>query len=246
MSTNITLTAGVLPAPQCYASHQEEFNDYVRHTTATLNSGSLKYIVSQTAPGADDQDKLWVQVDSGGNPVRQWIFSGGSWIWPHETPANDKRLVLFYGSSAEIDTLDGGVAGTAAPTSGPFWEIFTDLGAKFPMGVGTLGDGTVVGVTDTGGSERVTLSGSEVPDHGHTGKAYYRASGGSLSSDPSGQADDIKHENSGHTTSASGNFAAAGVLTDTVSGTSGESHDNMPPYYGVYYIKRTVRSYYTA
>jgi microcystin-dependent protein len=102
-------------------------------------------------------------------------------------------------------------------------------------------------VTNTGGQERVTLTGSQIPDHQHKGKAYYKASGGTAGSDESGLADNLYHENSGHTTnSGTTSVAAAGVLTSETVGTIGESHPNLPPYYGVYFIKRTVRRFYTA
>jgi len=212
-----------------------------------LIDGATEYIVSETAPGADDQGKLWIQVNSSNQPIRQWIYSGGAWLWPHPIPPNDKRLQMFVGSAAEVDTLDGGVAGTAGSKSGPFWEIYSDMSAKFPMGVGTLEDGTSVAVTNTGGQERVTLTSTQVPDHQHKGKAYYKASGGTAGSDESGLMDNLYHENSGHTTnSGTTSVAAAGVLTSETVGTIGESHPNLPPYYGVYFIKRTGRQFYTA
>lgn len=212
-----------------------------------LIDGATEYIVSETAPGADDQGKLWIQVNSYHEPIRQWIYSSGAWIWPHPIPPSDKRLQMFVGSAAEVDTLDGGVAGTAGAKSGPFWEIYSDMSAKFPMGVGTLEDGTSVAVTNTGGQERVTLTSTQVPDHQHKGKAYYKASGGTAGSDESGLMDNLYHENSGHTTnSGTTSVAAAGVLTSETVGTIGESHPNLPPYYGVYFIKRTGRQFYTA
>jgi len=246
MSTIIPLTAGVLPN-SCYSTYQALYEDMFRYGTATLSEGSLKYIISNTAPGADDQDKLWIQTTAGGDPIRQWIFNDGAWIWPHPVPPNDGRIMLFNGSSSDVATLDGGVAGTAYDRSGPFWEIVGDLAGRFPIGAGTLDDGTVVTNTTTGGAERVTLTTSQVPDHQHKGKAYYKASGGTAGSDPSGLMDNLYHENSGHTTnSGTTSVAAAGVLTTEIDGTSGESHPNMPPYYGVYFIKRTIRKFYTA
>ena len=246
MSTKIPLVAGVLPTT-CYASHQAAYEDEFRHGYAYLAEGTLKYIIGNTAPGADDQDKLWIQTNADGTPVRQWIHQDGAWKWPHPVPVNDKRIYMFYGSTAEIDTLDGGVAGVVSSTSGPFWEVMSEMEGKFPRGVANLEDGTSVNVTNTGGSERVTLTSTQVPDHDHKGHAYYRASGGPAGSvDPSGLADTLYHENAGHTTSSAGPYAAAGVQTDEMGGTHGESHANLPPYYSVYFIRRTGRQYYVA
>jgi len=245
MSIRVPLYSGVLPS-SCYSNFQGLSEDIMSYGYGLID-GATEYIVSQTAPGADDQGKLWIQVNSTNQPIRQWIYSGGAWLWPHPVPPNDQRLQMFYGSADEVDTLDGGVAGSAGEKSGPFWEIYDSMATKFPMGVGTLDDGTSVAVTNTGGQERVTLTSTQVPDHQHKGKAYYKASGGTAGSDESGLMDNLYHENSGHTTTSSTtSVAAAGVLTSETVGTIGESHPNLPPYYGVYFIKRTGRQFYTA
>lgn len=244
MSTNISLTMGTL-SKSCYEDLQEHAVDLVSQMTGTVLDGSLKYIISETAPGADDRDKLWIKTSSGA-PVRQYIFYNGAWVWPHNIPAGDTKLQIYKGSADSVATLDGGTAGAVRSSSGPFWEIDTDLSGKFPLGAGTLPSGTEVDSGTTGGSETVTLTSDQLPDHGHLGEAYYRAQAGPAStSDPSGLADATLHENSGHTNNASyNNFNKAGVITTSMSGTSGQAHNNMPPYYGVYFIKRTARQYY--
>ena len=120
MSTEIPLTSGVLPS-SCYSTYQALYEDMFRYGTATLAEGSLKYIIGNTAPGADDQDKLWIQTTAGGDPIRQWVFNDGAWVWPHPIAPNDGRIMLFNGASSDVATLDGGVAGTAYEKSGPFW-----------------------------------------------------------------------------------------------------------------------------
>ena len=250
MSTEIPLTSGVLPS-SCYSTYQALYEDMFRYGTATLAEGSLKYIIGNTAPGADDRDKFWIQTDASENPIRQWIFNDGAWIWPHpiapDSGSGRGIITLFNGAASDVDTLDGGVAGTAGAKTGPFWEIVGDLAGRFPMGVGTLEDGTSVAVTNTGGAERVTLTSGQIPEHQHKGKAFYRSEQSSAgTSDPSGLADSCEHESQGHTASSTQRFSEAGVLTTEIDGTSGESHPNIPPYYGVYFIKRTIRKYYTA
>jgi hypothetical protein len=123
MSTNLPIIPGTLPS-DCYSTWQSLFEDMARnsyayfaegslkYSYAYFAEGSLKYIISETAPGSEDLDKLWIQVTAQGNPVRQWVFNDGSWRWPHPVPAGDKRLIPFYGSSSDVNTLDGGTAGT--------------------------------------------------------------------------------------------------------------------------------------
>lgn len=244
MSTNISLSMGTLSS-SCFDSLQSMWVDGVSQMTGTVLDGSLKYIISETAPGADDQDKLWIKL-SGGAPVRQYVYYNGAWVWPHAIPPSDSRLQIYKGSSASIDTLDGGSVGAVGSATGPFWEIDTDLSGKFPLGAGTLPSGTAVDSGTTGGSETVTLTSEQLPDHEHLGEAYYRAvAGASSPTDPSGLADDTLHENSGHTTNGSyNNFNKAGVVTTSTVGTTGQAHTNMPPYYGVFFLKRTARQYY--
>jgi microcystin-dependent protein len=244
MSTNISLTMGTL-SKSCYGDLQEHAVDLVSQMTGTVLDGSLKYIISETAPGADDRDKLWIKTSSGA-PVRQYVYYNGAWVWPHNIPAGDTKLQIYKGSAESVATLDGGTAGAVGSSSGPFWEIDPDLSGKFPLGAGTLPSGTEVNSGTTGGSETVTLTSDQLPDHGHLGEAYYRAQAGAASgTDPSGLADDTLHENAGHTTRATyNNFNKAGVITTSMTGTTGQAHNNMPPYYGVYFIKRTARQYY--
>ena len=243
MSTNISLSMGTLSS-SCFDSLQAMWVDGVSQMTGTVLDGSLKYIISETAPGADDQDKLWIKL-SGGAPVRQYVYYNGAWVWPHAIPPSDSRLQIYKGSSSDITGLDGGSAGAVGSATGPFWEIDTDLSGKFPLGVGTLPSGAAVDSGTTGGSETVTLTSDQLPDHEHLGKAYYRVSGGTDSSDPSGLTSDIVHENSAHTTNASfSSFSHAGVQTTSTVGTTGQAHTNMPPYYGVFFLKRTARQYY--
>lgn len=242
MSTNISLSMGTLSS-SCFDSLQAMWVDGVSQMTGTVLDGSLKYIISETAPGADDQDKLWIKL-SGGAPVRQYVYYNGAWVWPHALPPNDSRLQIYKGSSADIDKLDGGSAGAVGSATGPFWEIDTDLSGKFPLGVGTLPSGTAVDSGTTGGSETVTLTSDQLPDHEHLGEAYYRISGGTEPSDPSGLATNKFHENDGHTTNLTNTFTIAGVVTTSTVGTTGQAHTNMPPYYGVFFLKRTARQYY--
>ena len=233
MSTNISLTMGTL-SKSCYEDLQEHAVDLVSQMTGTVLDGSLKYIISETAPGADDRDKLWIKTSSGA-PVRQYIFYNGAWVWPHNIPAADGRVIIYTGSAASVDTLDGGTSGVAKSASGPFWEIVTELSGRFPLGVGTLESGTSVAVTDTGGEEKHTLIQDELPDHEHnlTVNEFNNWDSSNASAAQFLLGDQAVQ---------SANSSKPNVTVD--GGGSDEAHNNMPPYYGVYFIKRTARQYY--
>ena len=160
MSTPVTLTPGTL-AETCFSSLQELNNAIVNQIVATV-PGTLAYVLSDTTPSADDRDKLWLKTISGA-PDRWYVYYNGLWVSPHPVPASDSRLTLFKGSSAAVTNLDGGNSNAVAAADGPFWEIDTDLAAKFPVGVGTFASGASVAVTGTGGEEEHTLTVAEMP-----------------------------------------------------------------------------------
>lgn len=231
MSTPVTNTMGTLSA-SCYGSLQAFANDLVAQLSSVV-PGSLSYVISDTAPGADDRDKLWVKTNSGA-PVRSYIWYGGAWVWPHEIPASDARRVIFTGEAAAINTLDGGTAAAVTASSGPFWEIDEDLSGRFPLGVGTLESGKSVASGDTGGEEKVTLEAAELPPHTHDMTVKQYANHDSSTPNP----EQLLAANIAVTNAS---------ITPDVSisgGGDGDAHNNMPPYVGVYFIKRTARIYH--
>lgn len=232
MSTNLPIIPGTLPS-DCYSTWQSLFEDMARNSYAYFAEGSLKYIISETAPGSEDLDKLWIQVTAQGNPVRQWVFNDGSWRWPHPVPANDERLTMFYGPSNEIATLDGGTAGTVSATSGPFWEIFEGIQNKFPIGAGDTYD-----VASTGGSDTSTLEEANLPIHNHDVYYVSNANGGGSF-----------HQGEGNFTNSDSSLGNDRVQNMAQSDTNRHLADPfnvLNPYYGVFFLKRTGRVYYTA
>jgi hypothetical protein len=225
MSTPIQLTPGTL-ASTCFSSIQELNNAIVNGISAqALNT--LAYVLSDTTPSADDRDKLWLKTVSGA-PERWYVYYNGLWVSPHQIPASDNRLILYKGTSASVATLDGGNSNAVDAADGPFWEIDTDLSAKFPVGVGTFESGASVAVTGTGGSEKHTLTTSELPAHTHD----LSINGLNAQLDST----------TGNEYGADGNQEES-LTTESTGG--GEAHNNLPPYFGVYFLKRTARIYYT-
>lgn len=197
----------------------------------TLIQGTLEGNVQSinfgsTTPAAADRDKPWFRIGADGTPDKFYSYSNGSWLARH--PIVPGIVCLYEGSSASITTLDGGESAVITTTTGPFWEQVTQMAGRVPLGPGTLTlSGTVVAVGDTGGVDRHTLTVSEMPAHTHD----LRVGG-------SGQAD-------------AGSIIETALNQDTPQGTAvtqssggGTSHQNMPPYLGIFAIRRTARLYY--
>src|ERR1700761_5475403 len=79
MSVPVTLTAGNLPPNPCYTSEQARYNAFTAATQASLPPGYTTVIVSMTAPGPDDRDKSWLQVDGSHRIVVFCTFANGQW-----------------------------------------------------------------------------------------------------------------------------------------------------------------------
>jgi len=192
--------------------------------------------ISPTAPS--DITMAWLKIDATGNPIQLYVFANGAWIARH--PQVPGSIMIWDGALPNFTTFDGGDGNALSVMSGPMWEEVTALRAKFPLGVGTLPvSGTVVNVTDTGGTEKedITLTLPNIPPHAHTCKGSTGDAPGSgnnffavdrSSSDPPPSPVDIDTEQAG------GTAGAAVPIPIT----------HMPPYYGVYFLRRTTRLYY--
>lgn len=188
-------------------------------------------VIQSTTPAVEDRGRIWIRTSSGlplGAPY-VWASSLSKWISLHPTPFSSSERRLWVGNTTDLQTYDGGEVGTATDAAGPMWEVDAGLAARFPIGVGTLPSAVVIAVTGTGGSEKVTLTNDTIPSHTH-------------GTTPSAL------EGTGSGDVANGIYVGGtgpNVGTFTVSPTGGgQAHDNMPPYFGVYFIKRTARKFY--
>ena len=79
MAAVITLSAGTLPPPSCYATEQERLNAYVAAITATL-TGGIQWQSSQGAPS--DLTLYWLRLDVSNRPVEALKYSAtdGAWV----------------------------------------------------------------------------------------------------------------------------------------------------------------------
>ena len=138
----------------------------------------------------------------------------------------DQIIAIAYFTSAEGDGVpSGGIIMWQEPEIPVGWLLCDgtngtpDLRDRFVLGYGNRNVGTV------GGEERVTLTVDQIPSHNHSsGDLYvYGASGGG---------------GGGESTSGGASFGTLPVNGSTGYTGGGESHNNMPPYYVLYFIQK--------
>lgn len=233
--TIITLTAPSLPVNYCPTNYQQLANDIIGGTQATFNSaiGNSFFNFGPTVPTLNNQIYPW--LDENGF---WWVFSNGYWTRRNPVAAGGSERRIYVGTTSDLQTYDGGNTNTASDWSGPMWEVDTAFEARFPVGVGTFSASGVVSVNGTttstavAGEDKHTLVVGEVPSHTHQILDQY------INLVQRGTAD------SGVFSATNRSEGTANLLPTTSSG-GGAAHNNLPPFYGVYFIKRTARVYYT-
>lgn len=231
MSLNVILTIGDLGANYCWPGPQQFANDMVAAMLATLPGTFTGFNFGPNVPAVEDQDKPWIKTDASGHIIRIYTFTG-AWLAPHPISAGTLAIpLLWLGSESDLwlydegDGTDPATPGFVTDTTGSFWEVEHTFDFRFPVGPGTNGtayDGggaNSISVGGTGGEERhINL----ITEISHTHTANVVASGVGAS---------------GYNVAASTNTGSAveGVI---------KSHQNMPPYKGIYFCKRTARKYY--
>lgn len=230
MSAQVVLTPTTLPEGACYANEQERLNEFASHVVGELPGNYSAVNYGTSTPAVNDRDKPWYRLNPDGSPDGWYSFFNGSWKRPHTLSTG--ITTLWTGNAALIDTLDGGSAGVVTIQSGPFWQIVTALSAKFPLGVGTLLSGAAVAVGATDGEEKHALLTAELPTVLGTLKDPFTKLLGTVSS-------------GGTNGENAGGSVARSEMSNVIKGGDGTAHNNMPPWYGVYFIQRTGRFFYS-
>lgn len=239
---NLPLIPGTLPggATYCPATWQQAYNDFFSNGYAYLSAGVANVWKGDTPPVDPTVYPIWVRTSAGNAyfpPL--WVRTGGSWVAMHPQQAGSERHI-WVGTEANLWAYDGGdgtdpIASPPTDTTGAMWQVDTQFAAIMPIGVGTLPAGTVIPQGGTGGEDVHTLLATEMPVHHHTVTQ-------SVDLVLRGAADrDVVVPNW-----AMGAEADSVYDTSDAGGSAGATvpHQNMPPYLGVYFIKRTARKYY--
>jgi len=235
--TLITLTPPSLPVGYCPTNYQQLANDVISGTQANFNSsiGNSFFNFGPTTPTLNNQVYPW--LDNNGN---WWVFQGGYWSRENPVAAGSSERRIFVGTSADVLSYDGGdgTVYSGNPYAGSMWAIDTNFEARFPVGAGTFAASGVVSVNGTttstaiAGEDKHTLVTAEMPSHTHQILDQY------INLVQRGTAD------SGVFSATNRSEGVANLLPTTSSG-GDAAHNNLPPFYGVYFIKRTARVYYT-
>jgi hypothetical protein len=253
---NIPVQNGNLPQGFCAPDYQTLLNAFSAVQFVNLNTIS-GIIVSSTPPA--DHSQAWLQLDSSGRPVRLYFFAQGAWLSLH--PDFPGKMVLYNQVLPDFTIFDGGDSNTISAVSGAMWQLAATtldgsgtqvLQAAFPVGVGTFAVSGAVGVgaanvTTTGqlGEDRHVINTNEMAPHTHwiantdfadTATATDLSGTTQMNQGAGGHSTDLDYKLKGS--------ADPAILGLTSSVGAGSGHNNIPPFYGVYFFQRTNRLYY--
>lgn len=243
----VVLVPGSLPEGYCLTTYQKLLNDFFNLSSGYIPGNYNFFNYGNTEPAADDRNKPWLRLNADGSRDDWYVFFTGQWLAPYRVPASSDERRLWVGLEAVLPAYDGGEVAVVSDSTGPFWEVDHDFDARFPVGPGTFdvdpadpASGQSVSVGGEGGKENsvVTIGMANLAPHQHD-------IGCEQSDDPDAASE------TGRFTVADGTMHwrnTAGVKvgkTRPGGGASGAatplSFTNLPPYRGIFTIKRTAR-----
>lgn len=160
-----------LPAGYCYPPDAETFfEDIVARIQGVFINNFTGVIISSTAPGVNDRDKLWFNTNNSDNNIYHWETAIGGWGREHPfRPSSTKRV--WFKTVAEMKSEDGGNTNSVNVGDGPFWEEDTTMSGTFALAIGDVpGTTPVVTITEgsTGGAYEHVLTEAEGANGVHT------------------------------------------------------------------------------
>lgn len=221
----ITATAPTLPDGFCFEGDWQALADYlIENATYEFGSeiGNAYYNIGDAEPAADNRIYPWIRTI--GDVVEGvYSYDDGAWIRYHETPASANELRIWIGTPTELLTYDGGESAAITSKTGPFWEVYTSMEGRFPIGV----NATDYALGATGGAATHTLTTAQIPAHTHSFSIPGDVAGVDTANSMAEQGD--------------GTSNMQPFTTDPTGGS--DPHNNLPPYRAVHFIKRTARIY---
>ena len=232
---NIVLTAGQLAAGYCWSGPQQYLNDIIAVITASITGQFTGINFGVDTPSAQDQDKPWFRLNADGTPDRVYTFMG-QWLARHPVPPSSGYNMIWDDSEDALWEFDGGHGNPDAgvsDVSGPMWIRNTNFDFKFPFGMGTntvkydTSDYTTIAQGATGGEERVLQTLDTLVAHAHPCKKDNLGTG------------------VGGTSVLQDDTSVSTAVGNTENQGGGLSANNMPPYRGVLFARRSSRIFYT-
>lgn len=253
MPTNllILLSPPVFPDGYCPQSEQQRANDIASGIGAQLPGNYIVWNYGDTVPAVEDQDKPWMRTFPDGSPDRVYVFFDGAWVAPHPVPASGDERRIWVGTTDDLETYDGGEAGTVSDAEGPFWEVDHDFDGRIPIGAGTPEAwGAAITVGTNAGAGKVTMTLDHMVPHQHL-----IARSTQVNTSPALDGANVMAYRGGGLGNenyvllgvepAADNPANVGLTSSTGNGSASNQLPTLPPVRAVYMIKRTARLFYT-
>lgn len=248
----LSFATGNFPEGYCPNSYQQLAIDIAHALSGYLPGNFTSFNIGSTEPTPENRDKPWLQLDAATcRPIRIYYWSGdGAWVSLH--PDFPGKVVMYEGLEADVETLDGGEAGAVTATTGPMWEIVTEMAARFPMGPGTLPGyqippvPVVVPVGATGGldGKAITQTSANLPAHNHqiNCEASDAPDAATTETQRFTVADGTLHWRTGVSASAKVGFTRDNTIDP--GGVTPLDVPTVPPYRAIWFIRKTARLYY--
>lgn len=247
----LSFAMGNFPDGYCPSNYQAFANDIANALSGTLPGNFTAWTVASedpSPPPPNEFAKPWLKLDPdtcGPMGVYVWSAFFGAWVARH--PDFPGKVIMYEGLEDDVPTLDGGDINTAGPAGGPMWEIVTEMAAKFPMGPGSLPGyqatpvPTAIVVGGDGGSEgmAVTLAQANLPPHSHDITAE---GGGVTAPSEAGRFGSITW----HDTDAATTIGRTRTHVNAADAVTPINIPNLPPYRGIWFLRKTARIYYKA
>lgn len=228
---DVNITTASVPEDFCFQNWPQGWAFLVSLLSAEVAGTASFFNYGPNTPAPDERDRPWIRLDASGNIDKMYSYSNGAWVAKH--PAAPGDVIMYEGTEASIDTHDGGEAGAITATTGPMWQKVSTINGRFPLGPGTLASGATVNVGDTGGAEEHILTRAELPNVSVDTLSQRRINvqdgGSAVVTTPD-------------TASTGAAFQATALPTEPLG--DGDGHNNMPPYLGIWFIRRTSRTHY--
>lgn len=232
MSTPVTILPGTLPPGACYPDDPQLLNvEIVSRITAFVDTAFAGVYASPTPPPADQRDKIWFNT----TVQRLYYWVNGGWWRTYSPPAGGGELRMLSVTADTYNAQEGGDATSVGVGDyvGPLWVAAPEFDGRVPVGTGTFPGtspavsvalGANVGSDNGAGSYLHTLTVDELPPHHHALQIFDGPVQGGV------------HPQSYIGTTSQGTFN-----TDDTGG--GMAFNNMPPFRGVTFVKRSGRIY---